>query len=302
MLRRRQTAHPQLARAMRSDRGVRVRPIGRAGWGFLDFYHSMLRMTWPQVTATFVGMFVLFNLAFAAAYSLDPTGINWGDRQVNAHLFWRAFFFSIDTVATIGFGNMYPVSVYANVLVVVEITMGVTFFAIVTGIAFARFSRPTARILFSRVAVVADVDGTPTLMFRAANLRHNLVFEARATVSVLVDEVVGTTTMRRFKDLKLLRDQNPVFTLTWMIMHPIDDDSPLKSWLSDSSVPDHSEIIVVLAGTDDRTGQTIHGRWAYSPEDIRWNTCFVDILGRAPDGVRTIDYSHFHDIEPGEPH
>ena len=287
---------------MRTDRALKVRAIGRAGWGFADIYHGMLRMTWPQITATFVGLFTVLNLVFATAYSLDPTGINWGNRPVNAPVFWRAFFFSIDTVATIGYGNMYPVSVYANVLVVIEITLGVTFFAIVTGIAFARFSRPTARILFSRVAVVADVDGTPTLMFRAANLRHNLVFEARANVALLLDEPVGGTIMRRFQDLKLVRDQNPVFTLTWMIMHPIDAESPLADWVPGGDAPAHSELIVILAGVDDRTGQTMHGRWAYTPADIRWNTRFVDILGQAPDGTRTIDYSHFHDIEPSEPH
>jgi inward rectifier potassium channel len=197
---------------------------------------------------------------------------------------------------------MFPVSVYANVLVVLEITLGVMFFAIVTGIAFARFSRPTARILFSRVAVVAEVDGTPTLMFRAANLRHNLVFEARATVSVLLDEMVGGSTMRRFRDLKLVRDQNPVFTLTWMIMHPIDASSPIANWVPGGEAPAHSELIVVLSGVDDRTGQTMHGRWAYTPDDIRWGTRFVDILGQLPDGARTIDYRNFHEIEPSEPY
>jgi inward rectifier potassium channel len=128
------------------------------------------------------------------------------------------------------------------------------------------------------------------------------VFEARASVSVLLDEVVGGTTMRRFRDLKLVRDQNPVFTLTWMIMHPIEPDSPLSEWVPGGDAPAHSELIVILAGVDDRTGQTMHGRWAYTPGDIRWNTRFVDILGQAEDGTRTIDYGHFHDIEPSEPH
>jgi len=287
---------------MRTDRALNVRAIGRSRWTILDIYHGMLRMSWPHVTATFFALFLSLNLLFAWAYSFDPTGINWGEKPVNAPVFWRAFFFSIDTIATIGYGNMYPRSVYANVLVVAEITLGVMFFAIVTGIAFARFSRPTARILFSRVAVVADVDGVPTLMFRAANLRHNLVFEARATVSVLRDETVGGSTMRRFKDLKLVRDQNPVFSLTWVIMHPIDADSPIADWVPGGEAPPNSELIVVLAGVDDRTGQTMHGRWAYTPGDIRWQTRFVDILGLASDGARTIDYRHFHDIEPSEPH
>lgn len=255
-------------------------------------------MSWPQLAMIFVGSFMAFNLFFGWLYSLDPNGMSWSAKVQGSSVFWHAFFFSVHTVATIGYGNNYPVSTYANVLVVVEITLGILFFALVTGIAFARFSRPTARLLFSNVAVVHDIDGTPTLMFRTANLRHNLVFEARATVSVLMDEEVGGTMLRRFKDLNLVRDANPVFTLTWMIMHPIDEHSPLASWCPGQQAPAHSEIIVVLSGIDDRTGQTMHGRWAYSAADIRWNAKFVDILDQLPDGTRTIDYRHFHDIEP----
>src|SRR5947209_13995813 len=220
-------------------------------------------MSWPQLAGGFVLVFLTFNALFAWAYSRDPTGIHWGDRPVNAPPFWRAFFFSIDTVATIGYGNMYPVSLYANVLVVIEITCGILMFALVTGIAFARFSRPTARFLFSNVAVINQLDGVPTLMFRAANLRHNLIFEARATVSVLLDEAVAGTVMRRFKDLKLVREANPVFTLTWMIMHPIDGSSPLADWVEDHEPPAHSEIMVILSWVDERSGHTIHGRGAY---------------------------------------
>jgi len=149
--------------------------------------------------------------------------------------------------------------------------------------------------------VVQPIDGVPTLMFRAANLRHNLIFEAHATVSVLLDAEVEGTVMRRFRDLTLVRGANPVFALTWMIMHPIDESSPLADWSPDNERTTHSEIIVVLSGTDERTGQTIHARWAYAPTDVRWNARFVDILGQAADGVRTIDYRHFHKTEPVKP-
>src|SRR3954452_13143983 len=219
----------QLSSAMRGKHSLRVRAIGlslRPG----DFYHALLRMNWPQVTALFVVAFTLFNLVFGCLYWLDPRGIQAGGAAVEAARFWQAFFFSVQTIATIGYGNLYPVTAYANVVVVVEITLGILFFAIVTGIAFARFSRPTARILFSRVAVIDRVDGIPTLMFRAANLRHNLVFEARASVSVLMDETVDGMSFRRFKDLALVREANPVFTLTWTVMHPIDEHSPIAHW------------------------------------------------------------------------
>jgi inward rectifier potassium channel len=303
MLRRRtaRPVDPKLGE-MRDDPARRLHPIGDRGWHPSDLYHQLLRMSWPQLTLTFVALFMVFNLAFAAAYSRDPGGIEWIGSPVHAPPFWRAFFFSIQTVATIGYGNMYPVSVYANVLVVIEITLGILFFALVTGIVFARFSRPTARVRFSRVAAVSEIDGVPTLMFRAANLRHNLIFEAHATVSVLMDERIGGSVMRRFTDLKLVRDANPVFTLTWMIMHPIDESSPLARWVPGGEEPAHSEIVVVLSGFDDRTGHTIHGRWSYSPADIRWNARFGDILGQAADGSRTLDYRKFDDVEPVEAH
>ena len=288
---------PQLVGDLRTERALKVRALGTRSWHPSDIYHSLLRMTWPQLTMLFVASFLGFNLLFGWLYSLDPSGMSWSARVEGRSTFWHAFFFSVHTVATIGYGNNYPISTYANVLVVIEITLGILFFALVTGITFARFSRPTARFLFSEVAVVQEVDGVPTLMFRTANLRHNLIFEARATVSVLMDEEVEGTIMRRFEDLKLVRSANPVFVLTWTIMHTIDEMSPLADWYPGCESPQHSEIIVVLSGTDERTGQTIHGRWAYSPCDVRWDARFADILGQTPDGTRTIDYRHFHDTE-----
>jgi len=292
---------PRLIGDFRTERALKVRALGGAKWHPSDVYHSLLRMTWPQLTLVFVASFLGFNLLFGWLYSLDPSGMSWSAQVEGKSTFWHAFFFSVHTVATIGYGNNYPISIYANVLVVIEITLGILFFALVTGIVFARFSRPTARFLFSEVAVVQPIDGVPTLMFRAANLRHNLIFEAHATVSVLLDAEVEGTVMRRFRDLTLVRGANPVFALTWMIMHPIDESSPLADWSPDNENTTHSEIIVVLSGTDERTGQTIHARWAYAPTDVRWNARFVDILGQAADGVRTIDYRHFHKTEPVKP-
>lgn len=288
-----------LTRVMRGNVGtIRVRPVGSSTWHWSDIYHFLMRLRWPSLVLLFVLSFLVFNLLFAALYTLDPKGIDWGGSKIDAPAYWRNFFFSIDTVATIGYGNMYPVSVVSNVLVVIEITFGILFFAIVTGIAFARFSRPTARVLFSNVAVIDQVGGVPTLMFRAANQRHNLVLEARATVSLLADEDVDGRQLRRFRDLKMVRDSTPVFTLSWTMMHEIGPESPLASWLSARAAPADAEIVVLLSGTDERSGQTIFARWAYQPDDIRWGAKLVDILGLLPDGTRTIDYRRFHDVEP----
>lgn len=292
-----QTEVPGLTGALRGSGDIRVKAIGSRRWHPSDIYHQLIKLSWPRFAASFILLFLAFNLLFAWLYSLDPTGIGWSGAKIQAPVFWRDFFFSIDTVATIGYGNMYPISAFTNVLVVIEITCGILFFALVTGISFARFSRPTARVLFSNVAVIADVDGVPTLMFRAANQRHNLVFEARATVSLLLDEQVDGRTFRRFIDLTLERGSTPVFVLTWMIMHRMAADSPLEPYLRDGRFPPDAEIVVVLSGTDDGSGQTIHTRWAYRPADIRWNARFVDILDILPDGTRTIDYGRFHMVE-----
>lgn len=286
-----------LTRALRGSGDVRVKPIGTRRWHPSDIYHQLIKLSWPRLAASFILIFLGFNVLFALLYSLDPTGIGWSGTKIAAPPFLRAFFFSIDTVATIGYGNMYPVSVFTNVLVVIEITCGILFFALVTGIFFARFSRPSARVLFSRVVVVTEVEGVPTLMFRAANQRHNLIFEAEAAVSLLIDEHVDGRIYRRFRDLTLERSSTPVFVLTWTIIHRIDPNSPLAHYLDDGELPQDAEIIVVLSGTDEGSGQTIHARWAYRPGDIRWNAQFVDILGSLPDGSRTIDYRKFHTVE-----
>lgn len=284
-------------RLMRSDARMQVKPLG-ARSSIADLYHAMLRASWPALFATFCVAFIVFNLIFALLFWFDPTGISWGDRPIHGGPFWRAFVFSVDTMATVGYGNMVPISIYSNIVATIEIALGILFVALVTGIAFARFSRPTARILFSRVAVIFTLDGVPTLMFRCANQRHNLIFEANASMSLVTDEITETGPMRRFHDLQLVRAKNPVFALTWTIMHRIDDDSPLKGWLDDHCAAPGSDLIVVVSGTDDRTGQTMYGRWSYAAEDLRWNARFLNILGQQ-DGVRTIDYRRFHDFETG---
>ena len=285
------------ARAFRRQDPFAVRPLGVSRMASADVYHRLMRMSWPNLSALFAACFFAFNLAFAMLYWLDPSGLSAPADRSGIAPFWRDFFFSVHTVATIGYGNVYPVSTYANVMVVIEITLGIMFFALATGIAFARFSRPTARILFSEVLVIRTVAGVPTLMLRAANQRHNLIFSAGVRVSLLDDEELGGTIMRRFVDLKLVRDSNPAFALTWTIMHPIGADSPLRSWLEASGPSATGEIIVVLSGIDESSGQMIHGRWAYGADDIRWNARFVDIVGTDGSGTRTIDYTRFHAIE-----
>lgn len=288
-----------LSRAMKSGPGpLNVRQLGVPRRPVSDLYHRLLRTSWPRLAILFAATFIAYNLLFAGLYTLDPGALEIVSAPSHATPFWRAFFFSVHTVATVGYGNIYPRSLYANVLVVVEITLGILFFALTTGITFARFSRPTARIIFSRVAVINPVDGVPTLMIRAANQRQNLIYEATVRVSLLRSETVDGHEMRRFRDLKLVRQANPVFALSWTIMHPIDEDSPLHGMSEAELADSDDDLIVVLAGVDESMSQTIYGRWGYAMQDIRWNARFADIIGEADDGVRTIDYAAFNETEP----
>lgn len=275
---------------------LKVRAVGLERRFSLDIYHRLMGMSWTWLGVLFVSLFLGFNLVFAGLYRLDQAGLAVAHDPMEMPLFWRDFFFSVHTVATIGYGNVYPLSLFTNVVVVVEITLGLIYFALSTGIAFARFSRPTARFLFSRRAVIRDVNGVPTLMLRTANQRHNVVYSAQARLTLLVDSDLAGVRMRRFIDLPLVRDSNPVFALTWTIMHAITADSPLQSWLDAGDAAFGQEIIVIVSGVDEISGQVIHDRWAYMPGDVARDARFVDIVTAAPDGTRTINYRRFHDV------
>ena len=285
-----------LSQAVRG--GGAVRAVGLPRRFGEDAFHRIMGLGWPRLVGLFTGVFLAFNLVFAGLYRLDQDGLAMTRELGGIAPFWRDFFFSVHTVATIGYGNIYPASVYANVVVVVEITLGIVYFALATGIAFARFSRPTARILFSNRLVLREMDGVPTLMLRAANQRHNMIYSAEARLSLLVDSEVGGIRMRRFVDLALARSSNPTFALTWTLLHPIVADSPLATWVEDEGAMD-VEIVVLLSGVDEMSGQVIHGRWAYFGADVRRGGRFADILGVDAEGVRTVDYTRFHEVVEG---
>ena len=269
-----------------------VRRLHYRDIGTLDLYHSLLTIGWTGFFGLIALAYAVFNVCFALLYLLAG-----GIANARPGAFADAFFFSVQTMATIGYGQMYPQSLAANVLVSVEVLLGMSGLALATGLIFARFSRPTARVIFSHVAVVAPYDGVPTLMFRAANQRRNQIIEAQVNVSLLRDERSGEGhDMRRFHDLRLLRARTPMFSLTWTVMHPIDRDSPLYGCTPESLRGSTAEIVVTLIGIDGTFAQTVHARHTYAAGEIVWNRRFVEILSRAEDGARVVDYRHFHEL------
>jgi inward rectifier potassium channel len=262
-----------------------------------DPYHLFLTIPWTGFVLLIFGSYVAINTLFALAYVLG------GDCIANARpgSFVDAFFFSVQTLASIGYGAMYPKTTYANIIVTIEAIVGVMGIAVMTGLAFARFSRPTARVMFSRVAVILPQDGVPTLMFRAANQRRNSILEAQMRVYLMRDEITAEGHfMRRIHDLKLLRQQTPGFALSWSVMHVIDESSPLYGMTPESLSQTNCLLMISLTGIDETVAQVVHARHSYSANDILWNNRFVDILHHASDGHRYIDYSHFHDVVPLE--
>lgn len=211
--------------------------------------------------------------------------------------FLDAFFFSVQTMATIGYGAVYPRTLYANIIVTTEVLVGLLGFAMATGLMFAKFSRPTARVLFSSVATVAPFNGMATLMFRVANERRNQILEAQVQANLVRNEVTKEgQSMRRFHDLNLVRNRTPIFSLTWTVMHTIDETSPLYGATVDSLAEAQAEIVITLTGIDETVSQTIHTRHSFPTQKILWNMRFVDILSRTQDGRVSVDYNHFHDV------
>ncbi len=278
-----------------SNRRYDVVRKGIAQTKWRDHYHLLLTLDWPQFFALTVASYVATNALFALLY------LAGGDSIKNARpgSFLDAFFFSVQTMATIGYGAMYPSTDYANVLVSIEALIGLLGVAMGTGLMFARFSRPTARVLFSGVAVIAPHNGVPALMLRVANERRNQILEAQIGLSLLRDEVTAEGHfMRRFYDLKLLRSQTRSFALSWMVIHEIDENSPLYGVTPESMAQTETDIVVTITGIDETASQTVHARHYYITEEILWNMRFVDIFTKKPDGRRMLDFTRFHDVTP----
>jgi inward rectifier potassium channel len=276
----------------------RVVAIGQPRRWLTDAYVRLMGMKWAQLILIFVLGFLGFNTVFALLYWIVPGTLGNGstDGEVTSPL--DAFFFSVQTVATIGYGVLYPKTLYGNVLVTIEIMGGVFGFAMGNGLMFARFSRPTARIMFSKVAVVAPHNGVPTLMFRAANQRHNLILEAHVKMALTRLEISSEgRTMRRFRDLAVERRDNLTFVLSWTVLHPIDEMSPLHGMTPQEVAESDMNIVVVMTGTDESFAQPVYARHIYQAADILYGKHFQDIIGTNEDGFPTINYGKFHTVE-----
>ncbi|HEY6476812.1 MAG TPA: ion channel [Polyangia bacterium] len=283
---------------VRGDRTSRqtVKAIGVERAFHKDIYHFVLGRTWPQFFLLVAVVFVLTNMLFAWLFLAEPGAV----ANIRPGSFEDAFYFSVQTLATIGYGGMYPASRYGHAVVALEAIVGILMVALITGITFTRFARPSARVLFSDKVVISPRDGVPHVMFRMANWRRNRIVEARLGVTLLVTERTREgDVMRRQIDLPLLRDRTNVFFLTWSAMHVVDERSPFHGPDGlDRLRAQQAEIFLALTGLDETIGQTIHVRKQYTLDDIVPNARFADVLSTHQDGRRIIDYRKFHDTVP----
>jgi inward rectifier potassium channel len=280
-----------------SDALPQVKAEGAHAAPWEDMFHTVLIMPWWQFFVAIGGVFVLLNLAFALLYWAAPGCI--GNVPEDANRFEYLFYFSVQTMATIGYGGMLPVTRYGHILVVIESIAGTLTTAIITGLTFAKFARPTARVLFAKRLVVSTRDGVPTLMIRMANWRRNQVVEARAKVMLLRTQVTREGDVMRIPvELPLVRESTQLFWLTWTAMHTIDEKSPFYGPNAMEVLKkEDAQIFLSFQGLDATMGQTIHASTRYALDDIIWNSRYKDVLTTKGE-VRVINYRHFHEVEP----
>ena len=274
--------------------GAKRRPLS-------DLYYSLLATSWWHLIGLIILGFIAANAIFAGLFVLGGDSIE-GARPGN---FADAFFFSVQTMATIGYGKWAPRTEFAHLVVTTEAFSGLLGFATATGLLFAKFSRPSARVMFTRKMVITTFEGKPALMFRMANERFNQIVEAQCNLAMLKDEVTSDGhEIRRVHDVHLMRQRSPVFTLSWTAVHIIDERSPLHGLDAQGCKNVEAMFIATFTGLDEVFSQTVHTRYTWLNTDLEWSSRFADMFITLPDGRDAIDYTKFdvviRDAERGQ--
>jgi inward rectifier potassium channel len=262
-----------------------------------DIYYIFLRIRWSLAIGLIVVSYLVLNAIFALAFLVSGgiTGARPGS-------FFDMFCFSVQTMGTIGYGAMYPTSVSANAIMIVESVTSLIVTAVATGLVFAKFSRSTARVAFSRHPVIGPTNGVPTLMLRVGNERGNFILEATIRVSLVRTERTAEGVLfYRMYDLRLARERSPMMTRSWTVLHFIEGDSPLVGATPESLAKEEVELVVTLVGTDDTSMQPVHARKRYVDGDVLWGARHADILSERDDGTIVLDVRRFHEVVPTEP-
>lgn len=288
-------------RLLNRDGSFNVRREGLHFWQSLSMYHYLLTISWSKFLGIVSALFLFVNALFALLYVACGDGaLVRGDSVQPLGRFADAFFFSVETLATIGYGHFAPASLAANVIMTIESLAGLLSFAVVAGFVFARFARPTACIRFSRNAVIAPYRGGRALMFRIVNQRSSEIVNLEAQVLLSRRKRDGRTAVdREFITLTLERPGVVFFPLSWTIVHPIDEASPLAEWTAEELTECDAELLVLLNGFEETFSQSVHTRSSYRAGEIVWGARFRSMFN-PPDenGEISVDIRKLHDIEP----
>lgn len=297
MRKEQRTAHMK-----KSRRGISVRSgqveflkINAARRDWRDTYHWILSLNWPRFAAFLLAVYLTINLVFASAYAIGGPCIG----EMTPGSFPAAFFFSVETLATVGYGHMYPATAYGHVVTTIEIIVGMVWVAVITGLIFVRFSRPTARILFSDSILIGNFDGAPALMFRVANLRHTSMVEASFRLILSRDEKVAEgDTVRRFHRLKVYPNRMATFPAALTIRHNVDERSPLWGETAESLEARDAFFVASVVSIETVMAASVQSQRGYSWSELRFGERFVDIYTELEDGRLEVDYGRLHETEP----
>jgi inward rectifier potassium channel len=270
---------------------------GLADGFWTDLYHRSMTVYWPVFFGTAAAIFVALNAVFALLFYLGDQPI--ANVASDLPLPLSMFYFSIETLATVGYGDMHPQTNYGHIIATVEIFTGMCFLAVMTGLIFARFSRPRARFIFAEHPVVTTHQGQPTLMIRVANARNNTISQATARLWLFrLEYTAEGHQLRRYHELTLDRHEHPMFTLSWTIFHTIDERSALYGMTAHDLVASDAALALNVGGVDDSSAQQLYARQLYSHQDIKWKHRYRDITSISAAGRLLIDYSVFHETLP----
>src|ERR1700756_3035111 len=270
--------------------------VGTDAWRWRDVYRWLLGLRWPQFAAFVASLYVGLNLLFAALYSLQQDSIAG---TTGGHWFFDCFFFSVQTLATVGYGHWYPQTLYGHIVTTIEIMSGVFLLAVMTGLIFVRFSRPIARIVFSKSAVIAPLNGRPTLMVRIGNMRQHSLVETEFRITFHRDEpLVEGGDFRYFYNLKLQFDRLALFSAALTLRHVIDEQSPLFGATPETLESARAMLVVSVVGIDPVILAAVQTQQDYLWRDIQFGQRFVEIYTNHGGGKLMVDYGRIHETEP----
>ena len=270
-------------------------------FSYRDAYQYLINVSWTKFFVFILCFYLVTNLIFAALYFINGSEylveIRNGDAADN---FFNAFFFSVQTFTTVGYGKIAPIGLYSNIIASLEAMTGLMSFALMTGLLYGRFSRPSTRILYSKNAIVAPYKNLNALMFKVANQRRNNLMELEVNMLLVLINKAENDFNRKYFNLKLERTSVYFFPLTWTIVHPIDDDSPIKGMTVEELKAQSAEILILLKGFDDTFSQVVHSRYSYRFDEIIWGARFTPSFHIKENGEIIFDLNHLHDFELAE--